>query len=138
MERKIVSMRIDAIFKKFFMEHEEMLRAFISDILDIPLDENDTIQIMNPEMPPETDDAKFSRLDLCLNVKNQLIDVEIQLSRHKDYRERTLFYWAKLYVSGLKKGSKYKDLKRTIAVNILDFNIFPRKKSISYGNHSNR
>ena len=82
MERKIVSMRIDAIFKKFFMEHEEMLRAFISDILDIPLDENDTIQIMNPEIPPETDDAKFSRLDLCLNVKNMHGLLKKTLSPH--------------------------------------------------------
>ena len=33
MSREIVSVKIDVIFKKFFTEHEDMLHAFISDIL---------------------------------------------------------------------------------------------------------
>ena len=37
-----------------------------------------------------------------------------------DYRDRTLFYWAKLYTSELKSG----DLKQTITINIINFNMF--------------
>lgn len=47
-------------------------------------------------MPPETISGKFSRLDLSLRVDDRLVNVEIQVKEHADYRDRTLFYWAKL------------------------------------------
>lgn len=77
MSREIVSVKIDAIFKKFFMEHEDLLQALLSDILDIPMDDIHSIHIINPEMPPETEEGKFSRLALSLDVDGKLVDVEI-------------------------------------------------------------
>ena len=41
-----------------------------------------------------------------------------------DYRDRTLFYWAKLYTSELKSGEEYGNLKQTITINIINFNMF--------------
>ena len=41
-----------------------------------------------------------------------------------DYRDRTLFYWAKLYSSELKSGEDYSELKQTITINIINFNMF--------------
>ena len=38
--------------------------------------------------------------------------------------KRSLFYWAKIYYSQLKKGQKYRELCPVIAINILDFNLF--------------
>lgn len=35
-----------------------------------------------------------------------------------------MFYWAKLYSSGLKSGENYKELKQTITINIINFNMF--------------
>ena len=128
MGREIVSIKIDVIFKKFFMENPDILKVFLSDILDIPLDSIRNIQVMNPELPPETEEGKFGRLDLSLDVDGTLVDVEIQLSYMSDFRERTLFYWSKLYTSGLKKGERYGDLKKTIAVNIMDHTIFKNRE----------
>ena len=54
--------------------------------------------------------------------------MEIQICRQDDYRERTLFYWAKLYTSGLQKGQVYQNLKKTIAVNILDYTLFENRE----------
>lgn len=39
--------------------------------------------------------------------------------------QRTLFYWSKLYFSQIKSGSKYSDLKKTITINLLNFDYLP-------------
>ena len=39
-------------------------------------------------------------------------------------RERTLFYWSKLYSDELKTGEEYGSLKRTVCINLIDFNLF--------------
>lgn len=75
-------------------------------------------------MPPENVASKFSRLDLSLNVDDKLVNVEIQVKMEPDYCDRTLFYWAKLYTSELKSGEEYGNLKQTITINIINFNMF--------------
>lgn len=68
---------------------------------------------------------KFSRLDLRINLNgNTSINVEIQVKNYENYKDRTLFYWSKLYTQGFKEGQDYAELKETIAINILDFNLF--------------
>ena len=34
--------------------------------------------------------------------------------------KRTLFYWSKLYLEGIKKGDDYKQLNKVITINVLD------------------
>ena len=75
-------------------------------------------------MPPETVASKFSRPDLSLNVDDKLVNVEIQVKTDTDYRDRTLFYWSKLYTSELKSGEDYGTLKQTITINIINSNMF--------------
>ena len=104
MGRDVVSAKLDVIFKKLFTENEDLLHSFVASMLDIPTESIKTIKISNPELPPETVESKFSRLDLSLNVDDKLINVEIQVKMEPDYRDRTLFYWAKLYTSELKSG----------------------------------
>jgi len=41
---------------------------------------------------------------------------------------RTLFYWSKMYTGQLKEGQPYNELKKTIAINILDFNYIRDEK----------
>lgn len=96
----------------------------MSSLLDIPPESIKEITISNPELPPETVASKFSRLDLSLNVNDKLVNVEIQVKIDNDYRDRTLFYWAKLYTSELKSGEDYGNLKQTITINIINFNMF--------------
>ncbi len=96
----------------------------MSSLLDIPPESIKEITISNPELPPETVASKFSRLHLSLNVNDKLVNVEIQVKIDNDYRDRTLFYWAKLYTSELKSGEDYGNLKQTITINIINFNMF--------------
>lgn len=127
MPREVVKAKLDVIFKKLFTDHNDLLKDFISGILDIPLEKIQDIKVTNPELPPDSVSGKFSRLDLNLQTEGQLIDIEIQIRNEPDYRDRTLFYWAKLYTSELKKGDEYADLRKAIAVNIISFNMFDSK-----------
>ncbi len=124
MARDVVSAKLDVIFKKIFTENKDMLHEFLADVLEIPSESIKDIVITNPELPPETTDGKFSRLDLNLKVDNSLMNVEIQVKGDNDYRDRTLFYWAKLYTSELKSGETYGQLKKTVTINIINFNMF--------------
>ncbi|MGN0608167.1 MAG: Rpn family recombination-promoting nuclease/putative transposase [Oscillospiraceae bacterium] len=124
MSRNVISAKLDIIFKKLFTENEDMLHSFVASMLDIPQENISEIKITNPELPPETLSGKFSRLDLSLKVDDRLVNVEIQVKNDADYRDRTLFYWAKLYSSELKSGEDYSELKQTITINIINFNMF--------------
>ena len=124
MGRDVVSAKLDVIFKKLFTENSDLLHSFVASMLDIPPESIKEITISNPELPPETVASKFSRLDLSLNVDDKLVNVEIQVKTDTDYRDRTLFYWAKLYTSELKSGEDYGSLKQTITINIINFNMF--------------
>lgn len=124
MARNVISAKLDIIFKKIFTENEDMLHSFVASMLDIPQESISEIKITNPELPPETLAGKFSRLDLSLKVDDKLVNVEIQVKNDADYRDRTLFYWAKLYSSELKSGEDYSELKQTITINIINFNMF--------------
>ena len=122
-ENEIVSPKIDVVFKKVFGE-KDILSKFLSDVLDMPAIDPDDITVANQELVPDDTKGKFCRLDLKLKVKDELVNVEIQLRSQSDYRDRALFYWAKLFTSELESGKPYGDLKKTITINILDFNLF--------------
>ncbi|MCM1271953.1 MAG: Rpn family recombination-promoting nuclease/putative transposase [Ruminococcus flavefaciens] len=124
MGRDVISAKLDVIFKKIFTENRDMLHEFIADVLDIPSESIQDIIITNSELPPETTDGKFSRLDLNLKVDDKLVNVEIQVKNDNDFCDRALFYWSKLYTSELKSGEIYSSLKKAITINILNFNMF--------------
>ena len=124
MDERILSPKSDVVFKKLFTENLDLLKSFVSSALNIPDEEITGLKIINSEMVPEESDGKFSRLDLNLSYRNTLVDIEIQLRHTPDYRDRVLFYWAKLHTSELKSGETYDNLKKTISINIIDFNMF--------------
>ncbi|MCM1419457.1 MAG: Rpn family recombination-promoting nuclease/putative transposase, partial [Bacteroides sp.] len=62
----------------------------ISCMLSIPEERIRSITVTNPELPPETLDGKFSRLDLSLQVDDKLVNVEIQMKNQPDFRDRTI------------------------------------------------
>ena len=125
-EEKIVMLKLDIIFKRVFgnEKNTEIIAGFISDMLDIPREKITKVVIKNVELPPEEIDQKFSRLDLNLYVDGRKINIEMQINKESAYKERTLFYWAKLYSDDLDSGEDYSALSQTICVNIINFNLF--------------
>ncbi|WP_257156150.1 Rpn family recombination-promoting nuclease/putative transposase, partial [Bacillus thuringiensis] len=53
------------------------------------------------------------------------VNIEIQLRNTQEIVKRSLYYWSKLYTSQLEQGMPYRSLRKTIAINLLDFKLFP-------------
>ena len=47
-------------------------------------------------------------------------DIEIQLEPHEKVLERFLYYWSKMYTANVQVGHKYKELRKTISIIIVD------------------
>ena len=120
-----ISPKLDLVFKKIFgdKKNSDILSDFLSAVLGVT--DIESIEILDNEMISDVFVEKFSRLDLRINLNgNTSINVEIQVKNYENYKDRTLFYWSKLYTQGFKEGQDYAELKETIAINILDFNLF--------------
>ena len=117
-------MKLDVIFKRVFGDANNMdiITAFISDLLELPRESVKKVSIENVEIAPEYLGRKYSRLDLKLNVDD--VNVEIQVNYEPAFKERTLYYWAKLFSAKLKEGDEYDALEQTICVNTINFNLF--------------
>jgi len=53
------------------------------------------------------------------------VNVEIQLSNQGNMERRSLYYWSKVYFEGINEGHDYRKLPNVIAINIIDFKLFP-------------
>ena len=122
----IVKLKLDVIFKRVFgnQNNKDIIAAFLSALLEIPRESIEEIYIENVELAPEYLEQKFSRLDLRLNVDGQMVNVEMQVNYEPDFKERTLFYWSKMFSEELRSGEEYGDLKRTVCINIINFDLF--------------
>ena len=125
-ETRIVKLKLDIIFKRIFgnENNKNIIAAFISDLLEIPREDIKAIYLSNVELAPEYIDQKFSRLDIKMDVDGRIVNIEMQVNREPDFKDRTLFYWSKLYSDELKVGDDYGELKQTICINIINFNLF--------------
>jgi len=124
MTQEILSPKLDIIFKKIFTDNQELLLVFVCDLLSINIRDVQEISLQNNELLPDIYDGKLSRLDINLKINDILVNVEIQVRSQRDFFDRTLYYWSKLYTSELKSGEPYKKLKKAVAINITDFNVF--------------
>lgn len=122
----------DFIFKKLFGEKgdEPILIAFLNAILNRTQKEELTeIEIVeNKELTKELIEDKTGRIDVrAKTIKGEQIDIEVQLVDQDNMDKRTLFYWGKLYLEGIKQGEDYRKLTKVITINLLDFKFLETK-----------
>lgn len=123
---RIAKPKLDLVFKKIFgdINNIDLLTDFLSSVLDVSTDNIQKVEIIDNEVIPDTVEKKFSRLDLLIQVNEEYVNIEIQVNNYNDFKERTLFYWSKIYANQLGKNEDYISLKDTIAINIVDFKLF--------------
>ena len=121
---KFYGLKYDIVFKKLFVEHNDLLKEFISDMLDIPFEEIGEVVVENPDLIPDEVDGKYSRLDIRANISKQIINIEMQVAGTESYDKRAMYYWSGIYHGQLKKGQSYSELKKTVSMNILAYNQF--------------
>jgi len=114
----------DVLFKMLFVRYQNLLKRLISVLLGIPLESIQVFQPINTEMPPEEIGKKFCRLDILMIVDDKKVNLEVQVEDEKNYPERSMFHWAKMFVSALPSGDDYSLLPKTIVISILGFKQF--------------
>lgn len=116
----------DYVFKKVFAKEgkEEILKDFLESILEIKIQK---IEVKNPELPKDLIDKKAGILDIKAELnENQICDIEIQVANEKNIEHRSTYYMSKLIAEQLNKKEEYNKVKKTIVINLLNFNYYKR------------
>ena len=121
MSKKLI--RFDWAIKRLLRNKANfvVLEGFLSELLfdDIKIE-----QILESESNQENADDKFNRVDiLTQNSKNELIIIEIQSTYELDYFHRMAYGASKSVSENHKLGSKYKEIKKVISINIVYFDL---------------
>ena len=81
-------------------------------------------QLLESESNQEAADDKFNRVDIkALNSKDEIVIVEIQLTREIYYLERILYGVSKAITEHISLGNKYDQVKKVYSINILYFDL---------------
>lgn len=112
----------DVVFKKIFgdIKNKEVIKGFLSCILDIPEDEYDVLEIGNPFLNIDNGvDSKVGILDVKLRTKTEkVIDIEVQVAKVDYMRERILYYLSKMTVDQIGAGEGYDKIQKVVCIVI--------------------
>ncbi|MCI8362544.1 MAG: Rpn family recombination-promoting nuclease/putative transposase, partial [Clostridia bacterium] len=107
--------------------NEVILKDFLSSIIEEPIKEIEVKKDMKLEKEDLND--KVGILDIKAKLDNGTqVNVEMQVVNQQNMEKRTLFYWGKLYTGSIHEGEAFYGLKKTITINLLDFNYFDTKQ----------
>ena len=117
----IISLKCDYCFKEW-LSNETVRRYFISDVLDIPVEDIKSVRFSNTFLWKRYRRQKQGILDVLVELNdNTKINIEMQTTSMSCWDKRNLFYLAKMYTEDLKVGEKYSKLKRCICISLLDY-----------------
>ena len=104
-------------------------------LLTVLLDEKITItEILESESNQDNYDDKFNRVDIkARNSKDEIIIVEVQLSREVYFLERILYGVSKTICEHVSLGDDYNKVKKVYSINILYFDMGTGKDYLYHG-----
>ena len=120
MKKELLSPVNDHVFKRVFGKHLRVLAGFLSAVLDMPLSAAD-IRVLDPNFRAERDDDKLGVLDVKVETRHGVIDVEVQVQPHLHLKKRLLYYTARMFAEQIAKGQNYGSLTRAVSIMIVDF-----------------
>ena len=115
--------RNDYAFKKLFgtEENKDIMIEFLSLVTLLSKDDFDDVRIENTEQIPRFYNDKTGRLDIKIRLNDgRKIDVEMQNAYFNYYPKRSIFYCSKLIHEHFMNGFQYAQLKKCIAINVLN------------------
>jgi predicted transposase/invertase (TIGR01784 family) len=122
-----INPRVDFAFKKLFgsEENKDLLISLINAIVS-EQEQVVEVELKNPYNLADYRAGKISILDIKARSENgRWFNVEMQISEDYNFDKRAIYYWAKLVTEQLSEGMMFKELKKTISINIMDFNFIP-------------
>ena len=121
--------KTDFIFKLIFGNEKRpnILISFLNAVIK-PVNKITSVEIKNTDLEKKHIEDKFSRLDVkAITSNNEVVNIEIQLKDEKNMIKRSLYYLSRMYTNQLSEGENYRELPRTVAINILRFNYLKEK-----------
>ena len=116
-EGKVIPAIYDKVFKSIMMGNKEFLADIISGISGIEKEEiMDNLVFKNVEYPIGNIEEKRKTSDLIVEVKNNIINVEMNRVYYKGLSKKNEKYIAKIYTVFEDKGETF------IQINIDNFN----------------
>jgi predicted transposase/invertase (TIGR01784 family) len=120
----------DVLFKFIFgkIERKNITIDFLNAVLEPSLGHKiKDIHFIPTEQIPQNEEDKLSRLDVACELDTgEYVDVEVQVVNYQNMKRRTLYYWSQVYLMRLPSGANYNDLRPTITINILAFELLPQ------------
>lgn len=121
----------DIVFKRVFSkeENKDLLQSLLEAILGTKIK---SIEVKNPELPPDLSDVKAGTLDLKVEINNDtIIDVEMQVENENNIDNRQTRYLVTMSNDELKKGETYDEVRKIITISLLKFNYFKRNSFLN-------
>ena len=121
--------KVDFAFKHVFGREQNI--GLLMSLLDAILQPSGgqgiaSLEIMNPFNDKDTLDDKLSILDIkARDQVGRQFNIEMQMLAYGAFRQRALYYWARLHQGQLRKGEDFRVLRPTIAVCFVDTPLFP-------------
>lgn len=125
-----INPRVDFAFKKLFgsEENKDLLISLINSIVS-EKDQVADVLLKNPYNLADYQAGKMSVLDIkAVDRSGRWYNIEMQISEDLNFDKRAIYYWAKLVTEQLSEGMMFRELKKTVSINILDFNFIPDTK----------
>lgn len=120
---EIVSLKYGFSFRQIML-NQEVRKYFISDVLNIPVEEIRSVRLANSFLWKQYAWRKPGILDMKVNLKNENginMELQIRMLDHRD--ERSLFYPAKMFTEDLLFGKKFHRRKKCVCISVLNFNL---------------
>ena len=122
-----INPRVDFAFKKLFgsEENKDLLISLINSIVS-EKDQAEDVVLKNPYNLADYQAGKMSVLGIkAVDRSGRWYNIEMQISEDLNFDKRAIYYWAKLVTEQLSEGMMFRELKKTVSINILDFNFIP-------------
>ncbi len=117
----IMSPKVDFAFKEL-MNDEFVRKGFLSAVLNIKDTDIRSTEMLNTNLRKEYEDEKQGVLDVRLIMNNDTeLDIEMQVTSYPSWSNKSTFYLCKMVSEQTDINRLYTNMKKCIAINILNF-----------------
>jgi predicted transposase/invertase (TIGR01784 family) len=128
----LLPLKNDLVFKLVFGDHRyiAIIRAFLIAALDIPADEYEELEIIDPHLERDSPDDKLGILDVRVKLKNKkLVAIEVQVRKTPFMAERVAFSTGRNLSRQITPGQDYAAIERVVTIVIADYDMTSDGKS---------
>ena len=121
---KLLPLKSDVVFKMVFGDarYTSVIRAFLAAVLDMPQEEFEGLEIIDPHLERDGADDKLGILDVRAALRSgKLVSVEIQIRETPYMAERVTFSTGRNLSRQIAPGQGYSRIEKVVTIVIADY-----------------